>query len=184
MAGCKVTNPINLACGDLLYPGGADGVFYVGYLSELGTRFSNAQIADISSITFVAYAGLRKFEAAKFSLKFDSELAVGAGGNISVTHRANIKLITQSTADDVSMLQLAQATDAYIIFQNNNNQWFILAPTKGLRAVAGPLQSTGQASGDDVSDMLILEGAEKTKPLRFFSVSETATQTLLDSYVR
>lgn len=184
MAGCKVTNPINLACGDLMFPGGADGVFYVGYLSELGTRFSNTQTADISSITFAAYAGLRKFEGAKFSHVFMSELAIGAGGNISVTHRATIKFITQSTTDDVAMLQLAQATDAYFIYQNNNNQWFILAPTKGLRAMPGPLQSTGQNSGDDVSDTLILEGAEKTKPLRFFSVSETATQTLLDSYVR
>src|SRR5678810_253643 len=110
MATCKVVNPVTLACGDLLYPGGADGVFYVGYISELATRFSNAQIADISSISFVAYAGLRKFEGSKFAHIFASEIAVGAGGNISYTHRATVKLITQSTADDVSMQQLSQST--------------------------------------------------------------------------
>lgn len=184
MATCKVTNPVQLACGDLLYPGGADGVFYVGYISDLGIKLSNTQVADIATLTFVAYAGLRKFEGAKFAHIFGSELAVGTGGNLSFTHRGTVKLITQSTADDVSMQQLAQSTDAFIVYQNNNNQWMILGPTKGLRAAAGPLQSTGQNTGDDVSDTLILEGAEKTKPLRFFSVSETATQTLLDSYVR
>lgn len=184
MAGCKVTNPVNLACGDLLYPGGADGVFYVGYLSDLGTRISNTLTGDISSLSFVAYAGLRKFEGAKFAHIFMSETAIGTGGNISITHRGTVKLITQSTADDRAMLELIQMTDGFIIYQNNNNQWFILGPTKGLRAMPGALQSTGQNSGDDVADTVILEGAEKTKPLRFFVTSETATQTLLDSYVR
>lgn len=184
MATCKVTNPVQLACGDLLYPGGADGVFYVGYISDLGIKLSNAQTSDISSLTFMAYAGLRKFEGAKFSHNFGSELAKGTGGNLSFTHRGTVKLITQSTADDVSMQQLAQATDAFIIYQNNNNQWMILGPTKGLQAAPGPLQTTGVATGDDISDTLILEGAEKTKPLRFFATSETVTQTLLDSYVR
>ena len=184
MATCKVTNPVQLACGDLLYPGGADGVFYVGYISELGIKLSNAQIADISSLTFMAYAGLRKFEGTKFAHNFGSEIALGAGKNISYTHRGTVKLITQSTADDVSVQQLSQSTDAFIIYQNNNNQWMILGPTKGLSVAAGPLQTTGTETGADISDTLILEGAEKTKPLRFFSVSETATQTLLDSYVR
>lgn len=185
MAGCKTVNGISLVCGDLNYPGGADQVFYVGYLSELGTRFSTTQTGNLTAIQFVAYAGLRKFEGAKFSHNFGSEVQVGAGGNISFLQRATIKLITQSTEDDVEVQRLIQSTDAYIVYGNNNDQFFIMGASKGLRGAAGALQSTGQNSGDDVSDTIILEGAEKTKPLRFASASGyTATVALLEGYIR
>lgn len=187
MGSCKVVNPITNVCGDLLYPGGADKDFYVGYISDLGTRISNLQAGDISSLSFVAYAGLRKMEGQKFSHNFGSETVVGAGKNVSFLHRATVKLITQSTADDVEMQRMAQATDMFIIYQNNNDQLFILAPTKGLSVAAGALQSTGVNQGDDVSDTLILEGAEKTKPLRFsISTSATITQNIsyLDGLIR
>lgn len=184
MSGCKVNSGVQLACGDLLYPGGADADFWVGYISDLGTRISNLQAGAISSLQFLAYQGLKKFGGAKLSHNFGSEVQVGAGGNISFLHRATVKLITQSTEDDVEVQRLLQSVDAFIIYGNNNDQLFILAPTKGLRAAAGPLQFTGQATGDDVSDTVILEGAEKTKPLRFFSSSYSASVALLDSYIR
>lgn len=172
--GCKVQYGVNNVCGDILYPSGADKDFWVGYVSDLGTRFSQTQSGVISSISFVAYAGLVKFEGQKFAHNFSSELQVGAGGNISILHKAAIKLITQSTQDDVEVQRLCQAIDAFIIYQNNNEQFFILGPAKGLRAVAGPLQSTGQNMGDDITDNVTLEGVEKVKPLRFL-VTDTAT---------
>lgn len=184
MANCRAVNGITMVCGDLLYPGGADKDFWVGYVSDLGTKISNAQTGDISSLSFKAYMGLVKFEGAKLAHVFSSEIQVGAGRNIAIVHRAAIKLITQSTADDVEIQRLASSTDAFIVYRNNNDQFFILGPTKGLTVAAGPLQSTGQNVGDDVSDNLILEGAEKTKPLRFFSSSVATTEALLDSYVR
>ena len=181
---CKAVNGITQVCGDLLYPGGADKDFWIGYLSELGTRFSTTQTADISSIQFVAYAGLKKFEGAKMVHNFGSEFVVGAGGNVSFLHRATVKLITQSTADDVEVQRLLQATDAFLIYQNNNDQFFIMGAAKGLRGAAGTLQFTGVSSSDDVSDNVILEGAEKTKPLRFFVTSATATISYLDGLIR
>lgn len=184
MASCRVVNPITQVCGDLLFPGGADKDFYIGYLSELGTRFSTLQTGDISTITFAAYAGLRKMEGSKFAHSFGSETQVGPGGNIAILHNATIKLIAQSTADDVEIQRMIQAVDMYIIYQNNNDQFFILAPAKGLKHMPGVLQNTGTTSDADVSDTLIFQGAEKVKPLRFFNTSLSNTISLLDGYVR
>lgn len=178
MAVCKTQYGIDLVCGDLIFPSGADKSFYVGYLSELSAQFALTQAAAISTISFAAYGGLRKFSGVKFSHIYASELQKAAGGNIMYLHRATLKLIALSVQDDVEIQRLTQSTDAFIVYKNNNDQRFILAPLNGLSAVAGPLSTTGQNPGDDVSDTVILEGLEKTKPLRF-----SGTDALLDSYV-
>lgn len=181
--GCKVQYGVQNVCGDIVYPSGADATFWVGYVSDLSTRFSTTQSAAISSLSFVAYAGLVKFEGQKFSHVFSSETQVGAGGNISYLHKAAVKVIGLSTQDDVEIQRLTQSIDAFIIYQNNNDQFFILGPSKGLRAVAGPLQSTGQGMGDDITDNVTLEGVEKVKPLRFFVTDVATTISYLNARV-
>lgn len=184
MAICKVQYGIDNRCGDLLFPGGADKDFWVGYTSDLGTRFDLTQTGALSAIQFAAYAGLVKFEGIKYSNSFDYETVVGAGGNIFYTHKALVKLIALSTQDDVEIQRLTQAQDAFIVYQNNNEQFFIMGASKGLKAVAGPLGGTGVQAADNVADMVTLQGEEKTKPLRFFATSVTNTLSLLNGYVR
>jgi len=69
--GCKAQYGISNVCGDILFPGGADQDFYVGYISDLSTRFSLTQSGVISSLAFTAYNGLVKFSGQKFAHKFD-----------------------------------------------------------------------------------------------------------------
>ena len=183
MANCKVQYGINNVCGDLLQSSGIDKDFYVGYVSDLGTRLSLTQTAAIASLSFSAYAGLYKFEAQKFSHVASYDLAKGAGGTISFIHRAAVKMLNLSTQDDVEVQRLAQAQDAFIIFQDNNERFYIYGPSKGLSSVAGPLRTSGQGQGEDISTTVTLEGSEKVLPLRFDGGSVTATLALLNGYV-
>lgn len=185
MANCRAVGGINNVCGDLLQASGVDKDFYVGYVSDLSVRFSLLQTGAISSIQFIPYNGLIKFEGQKFAHKFDSEGAVSPGGNISIIHKAMIKLMTLSTQDDLEVQRLMQAQDMFIVAQDNNEVFKIFAPSKGFQYVAGPLQTTGQAAGEDVSNTLNFIGHEKVKPLIFTTGGTTqANVNYLDSLVR
>ena len=180
---CKVLYGISTVCGDNLFPAGADKDFYVGYVSDLSTSIPLTQTGVISGLSFKGYAGLVKFQGNKYAHKFDCAFVRGPAGNISFTHRAIVKLLPLNTQDDVEEQKLLQGQDIFIIYRNNNDKFFIMGASKGLTSVAGELGTTGQAAGDDVSDTVTLEGAEKTKPLRF-EVTDLATTILyLDNRV-
>jgi len=180
---CKVQYGIRNDCGDLIFPGGADKGFWVGYVSDLGTRFSVAQTGPITSISFKAYAGLVYFEGQKFSHVFASEGQKSPGGNRSIIHRSTVKLMTLSTQDDVEIQRLLQAEDAFIVYQDNNDQFFLSGYGKGLAYEPGPIQTTGTGAGDDVTDTIILAGVEKTKPLRFLVTDVATTIAYLNARV-
>lgn len=167
MANCKAVTGINNVCGDLLQASGVDKDFWVGYVSDLSVRFSLTQTGPIASIQFIPYNGLIKFEGQKFAHKFDYELAVAPGGGISYTHKGMVKLMNLSTQDDVELQRLTQAQDMFIITQDNNEAFFIYAPSKGFNAVPGAIRTTGQAAGEDTSSTLNFIGNEKVLPLRF-----------------
>jgi hypothetical protein len=185
MANCKAVYGINNVCSDLLQASGADKDFYVGYVTDLSARISLAQTGAISSLSFLSYMGLVKFEGQKFSHSFSHELAVGAGGSISYKHMVNVKLMPLSTQDDVEIQRLTQAQDAFFIMQGNNEDFYILGPSKGLKAVAGPLRTSGVAAGEDVSTGISFEGNEKVVPLRFsLNTTTSAIISYLDGLVR
>jgi len=185
MANCKVVTGITNVCGDLLQASGADKDFWVGYVSDLGTRLSLTQTAPISALSFVAYAGLVKFEGQKYSHYFGAELVKGAGGSISYKHTGNAKLMRLSVTDDVEFQRLTQAQDAFIVYQDNNESFFILGPSKGLMAVPGPISTTGVAAGEDTTSSISFEGNEKVLPLRFsLGTTTSAIITYLDSLIR
>lgn len=182
---CKVINGIDNACADLLQASGVDKDFWVGYVSDLGTRISLTQSGPISSLSFVAYAGLVKFSGQKFAHKADAELMVAAGGSISYSHKAMVKLMALNTTDDVEIQRLTQAQDMFIIIQDNNESFFIFGPSKGMQAVAGPIKTTGQAAGEDTSNTVNFIGNEKVLPLRFDRGSGVSSNiSYLDGLVR
>jgi hypothetical protein len=185
MANCRVVNPVTLVCSDLLQASGVDKNFYVGYCSDLSIRFSLLQTAPIAAITFIPYNGLVRMEGAKFAHKFDSELMVAPGGNVSYTHKGMVKLMPSSTQDDVEIQRMTQAQDMFIVNVDNNENIFIYAPSKGFQAVAGPLRTTGQAAGEDVATTLNFISNEKVLPLRFtLGGTHAADITYLDSLIR
>jgi len=182
---CKVVTGIDHACGDLLQASGVDREFWVGYISDLGTRISLAQTGPISSLSFVAYAGLVKFSGRPGSHKFDHEVAVAPGGSISYTHKGMIKLMALNTTDDVEIQRLTQAQDMFVIIQDNNEAFKIYAPSKGFQVVPGVLATTGQAPGEDTSTTVSFIGNEKVLPLRFDRGSGvSANISYLDGLIR
>lgn len=183
MAGCKAASGTTFTCEDLLKVGGVFPTFYVGYLSELATLFSLTQSSDISTISFKAYGGLRRFEGNKFAHQFSHELAVGAGGTKSYTQTFEAHVIADSTPDDVVLQNLALGTDIFVIAQDNNQVFYILGAGNGLSASAAT-RATGQTGDSDTSDIVTLTGSEKTKPLRFMLAGgASATVTYLEARV-
>jgi len=176
MSGCKAAGGLKATCEDKLRVGGADPDFWVGYLSELDTPFNLNRTSDITTIDFGSYGGLRKFEGQKFQHNFTVELAVGAGSNKSYTHTGVVKLLSDSTADDLIIEALNLGDDIFVIYQNNNDEFFITGAGNGLSSTAYSV-STGQTGDADTTDTVTLTGSERTKALRF-KVGGTVAATL------
>lgn len=185
MANCKAVYGITNVCSDLLQASGVDKDFWVGYVSDLSARISLAQTGAISTLSFLSYQGLVKFEGQKFAHSFSHELTVGTGGSLSYKHMGVVKLMPLSTQDDVEIQRLTQAQDMFVIWQGNNEDFYIHAPSKGMRAVAGPMRTSGVAAGEDVTTTLTFEGVEKVVPLRFsLGTTTSAIISYLDGLVR
>lgn len=164
--GCKVTSGIDFTCNDLKKIGGVAPAFWVGYLSDLDTKFNLNQTDDIGTLDFGAYGGLYRFEGNKFSHTATSELQVTAGGNKSYRETFIAKLLSDSTADDVTLQELNLGNDIFILYLDNNRVFKILGAGNGLSAESDAF-STGQTGDSDVTDTITLSGFELQKPLRF-----------------
>lgn len=163
---CKITTGFTNTCDDLLRVGGMDKTFWIGYLSELDTQISLAQTADINTLDFGSYGGLRRFDGNKFSHSFGGELQVGQGGTKSYRHSLSVKLLPNSTTEDVTLQDLNLGTDIFAVVQDNNRNFFILGAGNGLTAESDAFNS-GQTGDSDISDTIVLVGQELTRPLRF-----------------
>jgi len=182
---CKPVYGITNVCSDLLQASGVAKDFYVFSVQDLGTSISLAQTGPISSLHFLAYQGLIKFEGQKYSHTFSHDLVKGAGGGISVLQRVMVSLMPLSTHDDVEVQRLTQGQDLAFIMQGNNEDFYILGASQGLSAVAGPMRTSGLNAGEDVSTHLTFEGNEKTVPLRFsLGTTTKAIISYLDGLVR
>ena len=163
---CKVTQGITNSCEDVTRVGGLGKTFWVGYLSDLDTQFSLAQSADITTIDFGAYGGLYRFDGRKFSHSYTTSLTVAQGGNKAYTQTFVGKLLSKTTADDLTLKTLALADDIFIVAQDNNQGFVILGAGNGLSASAGEM-TTGTTGDSDSSTTITLSGSETTQPLRF-----------------
>ena len=182
MGGCKLLYSVDLACGDTLIAAGLDGRVFAGYVQDLASPFSKTLAADITSVQFTAYNGLKRLEGVKYAHLAVIEGQVGAGGNVSLIHRLTLKLITNSTQDDAQILRLMQATDIFFFVKDAQDSYKIIGPS-GMKYAAGQLQSLGQAATDDLSDTLIFESTEIVKPLRFAPTGVTDITGYLNARV-
>lgn len=165
---CKMTSSLSNACADLLKGSGLAKKVWIGYLSDLDTRFSLAQSADISTIDFGGYGALYAIEGTKFAHDFTWALNVGAGSSKSYTHALNIKALPGSTLEDVQIQNLLLGDDIFAIVEDVNRQFFLLGPNQGMSATEATGGSGGKETGGDISDIITLtSAAEITKPLRF-----------------
>lgn len=182
-ANCRATSLTNV-CADLLQASGVDKDFWGGYVSDLSVKISLTMSGPIANLQFYPYSGLFKYQGRKYSHKFDTDDQVAPGGNISQLHKGMVKVMALNTADDVSVLRLKQAQDLFIVFQDNNEQFKIAAPSKGFSLVPGPSFTTGQAENEDTMTVINLQSVEKVPFLRFDRGSTTqANIDYLDSLV-
>lgn len=180
---CKVSQGTGFDCTDLKKVGGNQPDFYVGYLSELDTAFNLNQTADIGSIDFGPYGGLRKFTGNKFSHTGGAELVVAGGGNKSYRQSVVVKLLSDSTADDLTLQTLSLGNDIFIIMEDNNRVFRIYGAGNGLSAEADVF-NTGQTGDSDITNTITLTGQELTYPLRFrLGSGYQGTKDYLDSFV-
>jgi len=163
---CKAADGLTFTCADTLKVGGVSPTFWIGYLSELDTAISLLQTADINTLDFGSYGGLRRFEGNKFSHSAGYALVEAAGGNKSYTHSVTAKVVSDSTADDVILQDLSLGNDIFVVSQDNNRVFYIYGAGNGLR-VSANTQNSGTTGDSDTTYQLTLEGQELTMPLRF-----------------
>lgn len=179
---CVVPGRIERACGDNLDVGGAFPDFWVGHISELDTPIDIRQITDVKSLDFGPYGGLRLMEGRKYAHEFNWAYAEGAGGNVSFTHQGIVRLKSTNTAEDVTLQSIMLTDDMFIIYQDNNQQLFIIGAANGLKGTAGT-GTTGTTADADTIPTITVTGSERTMPLRFMQDGGyAATLTYLRSF--
>ena len=181
---CKVQFGITNVCGDLLQTSGVGPDIYVGYTSDLSIRFPLTQAAAISSISWLAYAGLVKFAGYKWTNEASYELAKGAGGSMSYVQKLTIRAMNLSSQDDLELQKLTQAQNLFAIVPDNNENFFIFGASNGMTADAGVIKTFGKGQGEDILSSVSLTGNEKTIPLRFFVTDYTTTVLYLENSIR
>lgn len=181
ISNCKTTSGITNTCSDILKLGGAGKTFWVGYLQDLRTPISLTQAAAITTLDFLAYGGLYRFDGQKFAHSFGYELAVASGGNKSYIQTFVYKLFANSTPEDVILQNLLLGDDIFIIGQTGNQEFKILGAGNGMSASAAN-QNTGTTGDSDVTDNGTLTGQEPTMPLRFDLGTYAATLARIQSY--
>lgn len=163
---CKTTGRIERECDDVLDVGGVFPDFWVGHLSDLDTPIDIKQLGDIKSLDFGAYGGLRKMEGRKYAHQFTWTFVEGSGGNVSFTHEGIVRLKASNTAEDVTLQSIMLADDMFIIYQDNNQNLFIIGAGNGLKGTAGTA-TTGTTADADTIPSITVTGSERTLPLRF-----------------
>jgi hypothetical protein len=182
MASCKAESGLTTSCEDLLRVGGLAKTFWVGYLSELDTQISLAQAADVNALDFGSYGGLRRFDGIKFSHSAGYEVQRAAGGTISYKHSVSVKLLSDSTADDVILQDLSLGQDIFVIAEDNNRDFFIFGAGNGLTVESGA-QNSGETGDADARVTMVFSGQEKTLPIRFeVAGSYQATVNYIQSF--
>ncbi len=178
---CQIENGLTTDCSDLLRVGGLGRTFWVTYKSMLDTQISLAQTADVSSLDFGSYGGFQRFDGNKFSHSFTTETQRATGGNVSFKQSFTAKVLSNSTADDVVLQDLALGEDIIVFVEDNNQNFYILGAGNGLSLEAGT-QTSGETGDSDNRDTITLSGQEKTRPIRFALATYQQTLDYIESF--
>jgi hypothetical protein len=178
---CQIENGLTTDCSDLLRVGGLGRTFWVTYKSMLDTQISLDQVADVSSLDFGSYGGFQRFDGNKFSHSFTTETQRATGGNVSFKQSFTAKVLSNSTADDVVLQDLALGEDIIVFVEDNNQNFYILGAGNGLSLETGT-QTSGETGDSDNRDTITLSGQEKTRPIRFALATYQQTLDYIESF--
>jgi hypothetical protein len=136
----------------------------------------------VDALTFATYEGLRKLVGPKNSHSGGCAPVVNEGGSRYFSHTVTVRAI-DSTPDDDAVLEEWLASDAPIILETNNKEFFLYGADNGMTASSEGGQNTGQNfEGTELPFTYTLNGAEQRKPFRIWAGTYEATLALLQSY--
>ena len=183
MADCGILNGVGIDCTDLKKVGGVKKTLFVGNIGDLTTSpYTIDGDGYVTAINFNTYAGLYEFTGRKASHSFGSEGSKQSpGGNSFWTQTANIKLFPSTPTDDDTIEDLF-VSETFAIFEDNNQQFFLLGAYNGLDGTTDTF-NTGQEAASDIGNTFVLTGEETKKWLRVNLGTYASTLAYLESLV-
>lgn len=178
---CGITGGLSIDCDALRRVGGVNKRAYIGNIDDVEGYTTDVD-GCITAITFVAATGLYEFDSRKSSHSGGYTPQIGGeGGNKFYNHDVQLKLFSDSCAEDGILEELLVAS-TIIILETNNREFKLYGGFNGMDQTGGS-QNSGQAAASDISDTLIFTGEESDLPKRVLDTDYETTKTLLESYV-
>lgn len=180
MENCVITAGIGIDCSNLRRAGGLNKRLWLGNNSDLRVPIS-ATANVITTLEFLTYASLYKFEGAKYAHSAQWTLQKNTDSGVAqFLHSVTMRIYNTSYQDDQILQDLAVA-EVFAVVQTNNNEFLIYGGPNGLSASEGT-GPTGKVAGDDTSTTITLTGNEISLPKRFDAGNVNATLALLEAY--
>lgn len=174
--GCGISDGFDINCQDLRKPGGLYRIAWVFNLQDLRVPI-NVELADyITTLEFVTYMSLYKFESTKFAHEALWTQQVSDGGNISYLQTVTLRLPNFSPATD-KVIEDASVSDLGVITRSNAGEYQIWGAENGISSSDQTTGGTGRQSTDSSFTTLVLTGTERFLPKRLL-VGGTDAQTL------
>ena len=180
---CLITDGVGITCEALSVVGGVNKDFYMYNFDEFTSVGYDAN-NYVNLINFTtSYVGLHLYSGRKQAHAGGSTAQIsGPGGNKFYQHDFAAKLFPDTPTEDQNIETLLVGCVG-IIFQSNNDEFFLLGLKNGLDQ-SEQVQTSGQEPTTDISDSLVWTGAEPDKPKRIFvGGSALATKNYLDSLI-
>lgn len=173
MAGCNITNGLDVTCADLRRIGGQEKTVYMYNIDDLDASAPYTETSSyISALNFQTYKGLYKFTASKNSHAGGDEIVVQEGGNKYFQHNATIKAFISDPTDNATIEELIVA-NVGIIMVSRNGDIKLYGKENGMEISEGA-ENSGAVANSDTTQNLTFMGEEKEKP-KFVSIAGTGT---------
>ena len=157
--------------------GGLKTRFWLGNIDDIDTATTLANLdgsGNITSIDFLDYALLYKFQGIKAGNTGQDDIAADDDGNAFFPHQFAFKIYDTTQAQRDVLEDLA-FSDVFVVYEDANGDFYILGLPLGLSVESAP-RATGANPGDSTARLVTLTGPQ-TKLRKQFSAG-TRAQTL------
>lgn len=178
---CGITDGIGIDCEDLRKPGGYYRAVWAFNLASLRIPIDVSLAAYVTSLEFLTYLSLYKFESTKFSHEAVWAQQNGDGGNVSYLQTVTLRLPNSNPAAD-KVIEDASVSELGIITRSNAGEYQIWGAENGLSSGDGTTGGNGRQSTDSTFTQLVLTGVERYLPKRLLiGGTDAATMAALDA---
>lgn len=178
---CGISDGIDITCADLRKPGGLYRIAWVFNKEALRIPIDVTLAAYVTSLEFLTYVSLYKFESTKFSHEAVWTQQAGDGGNVSYQQSVTLRLANSNPAAD-KVIEDASVSELVVITRSNAGEYLIWGAENGLGSGDGTTGGTGRQSTDSTFTTLVLGGVERYLPKRLLiGGSDAATLAYLNA---